>query len=546
LIVLLRSALCLLPFGIIARMPRTELFSRLRHALRAADRLERANVPTDEALERAAEAAWSRRRFLGTSAAAAAGAAIGFPRIARAQDTSDLKVVILGAGTAGLTCAYRLQQSGIPSMVLEASPRVGGRMYSLQNFFPDDQTAELGGELIDTDHYAIRNLATELGLELIDLAYLDGSTGHDYYIDSKLYRADADWIEAFRPVAVAIRKDIGENDENCEVTFDSGTDEGKALDNMSVAEWIAKHELSGPIVKVIEAAYVGEYGLELGEQSALNLLCAVGTDEGQFGIFGASNERFRTRGGNGMIPIRLAQEIQSPIETGTVVESIRNRGERFEISVRRGGTSAAVLADVVVTTIPLTVMRNLDLRNLDITAVQRSTIQNLGYGTNSKMMAGLNSRPWMELNVTAYTFTDLAFQCCWDTSRGQAGQHAILTNFTGGKQGLVIGEGPLQTRAKEFVAQADKVFPGTADAYTGKAVRQIWPKYEWTLGSYTCYRPGQYQKYMNALVQPQGRLIFAGEHTLEENGFMNSAVESGERAATQVLAILGRGAVRAA
>jgi len=529
-------------------MPRTELFTRLRHALRVADRLERTNVPTEEALERAAEAAWSRRKFLGTSAAAVAGAGatLAFPRFARAQESAGPRIVILGAGTSGLTCAYRLQQNGLASTILEASPRVGGRMYSLQNFFPDGQTAELGGELIDTDHYAIRNLAQELGVELVDLAYLDGSTGHDYYIDSKLYRADADWIEAFRPIAVAIRKDIGDGDENCAVTFDHATPEGRALDDMSVAEWIAKHQFSGPIVKVIEAAYVGEYGLQLDEQSALNLVCAVGTDEGTFGIFGESNERFRTRGGNATIPIRLAQEIQHPIETGTVVESIRNRGEGFEISVRRGGSSTVIAADIVVTTIPLTVMRKLDLRNLDLTPVQRGTIENLGYGTNSKMMVGLKARPWMELNVSAYTFTDLAFQCCWDTSRGQAGEHAILTNFTGGRQGLVIGQGALQDRAKEFVAQADKVFPGTAAAYTGKAVRQIWPKYEWTQGSYTCYRPGQYQKYMNSLVQPQGRLIFAGEHTLEENGFMNSAVESGDRAATQILSLLGRGQIRAA
>lgn len=471
---------------------------------------------------------------------------LAFPGIARAQEAEKPRIVILGAGAAGLTCAYRLQQQGIDSMILEASPRVGGRMYSLQNFFPDNQTAELGGELIDTDHHAIRNLARELSVELIDLAYLDGSTGHDYFIDGNLYRADADWIEAFRPVAEAIRRDIGPEDEHCQVDFQHGTPRGKKLDDMSVAEWLAKEKLSGPIVKVIEAAYVGEYGLQLDEQSALNLVCAVGTDPGTFGIFGESNERFRVKGGNATIPIRLAQEIRKPVETGTVVEAIRNRGERFEILVRRGGSSASIAADVVVTTIPLTVMRKLDLRSLDLTAVQRGAIEHTGYGTNSKMMAGLSARPWVELNVTAYTFTDLPFQACWDTSRGQAGQHAILTNFTGGRQGLVIGEGSLQDRAREFVAQADKVFPGTAAAYTGKAVRQIWPKYEWTQGSYTCYRPGQYQRYLNALVEPQGRLVFAGEHTMEDNGFMNAAVESGERAATQVLAALGIAQMRAA
>ena len=527
-------------------MPRTELFRQLRRALTIADRLERQHVSTEEALDKAAQAAWSRRRFLGTSAAAVAGATLAFPRIVHAQEPQQPRIVILGGGTAGLTCAFRLQQAGLRSTIYEASPRIGGRMFSLQNFFPDDQTAELGGELIDTDHYAIRNLAQELGVELIDLAYLDGSTGHDYFIDNKLYRADADWIEAFRPIAEMIRKDIGDDDQNCDVRWDQATEEGKRLDDMSVAEWIARHQLSGPIVKVIEAAYVGEFGLQLDEQSALNLLCSVGTDEDTFGIFGASNERFRARGGNAMIPIRLAQEIQAPVETGTVVESIRNSGSGFELTVRRGGSTKALKADVVITTIPLPVMRRLDLKNLDLTAAQRGTIENLGYGTNSKMMVGLKARPWVEHNVTAYTFTDLPFQCCWDTSRGQSGQHAILTNFTGGRQGLVIGEGALQDRAKEFVAMADKVFPGTAAAYTGKAVRQIWPKYEWTGGSYTCYRPGQYQKYNGALEEPQGNLIFAGEHTMEENGFMNAAVESGERAAKQVLSLIGQRQERAA
>jgi len=510
-------------------MARTELFSQLRRALRAADYVEREHVSIDEA--------WSRRKFLRTSAVVAAGAAAGWPRLTGAQDAA--RVVILGAGTAGLTCAYRLQQSGVASMILEAAPRVGGRMYSLQNFFPDDQVAELGGELIDTDHHAIRNLARELGCELLDLTYLDGSNGHDYYIDGTLYKADADWIEAFRPIAAAVRREVGENNENCDVSWNSGTERGKELDNMSVAAWLDKQGVSGAIRSVITAAYVGEFGLPLDEQSALNLLCAVGTEAGTFGIFGESNERFRTRGGNGSIPIRISQELDRAVDLGTPAEAIRGRDGGFEITVRRGGKSVPIRADILITTIPLPVMRRLDLRRLDLTAAQRGAIENQGYGTNSKMMVGLSARPWVQMNITAYTFTDLPFQACWDTSRGQSGTHAILTNFTGGKQGLVIGEGPLQERAKEFVAQADKVFPGVAAAYTGKAVRQIWPKYEWSLGSYTSYRPGQYQRYFGALEQPQGRLIFAGEHTVEESGFMNSAVESGERAASQVLQILG-------
>jgi monoamine oxidase len=516
-------------------MPRTELFARLRRVIRIADELERQHVPTELALEQAAED-WSRRRFLKTTAVAAAAAPLLFPRMTHAA--VGPRVVILGAGTAGLTCAYRLQQSGIDATIYEAAPRIGGRMYSLQNYFPDDQVAELGGELIDTDHHAIRELARELGLELIDLSYLDQNNGHDYFIDGRLYKADADWIEAFRPVADAVRRDVGADAENCGVSWNSGTTRGKELDAISVAEWLDRNRISGSIRKVIEAAYVGEFGLELGDQSALNLLCAVGTTPDTFGIFGESNERFRTRGGNGMIPVRLSQELERPVELGTAVEAIRNHNDGFRVTLRRGGSTADVDADIVITTIPLTVMRKLDLRNLDLTRAQRDTIVNQGYGTNSKMMVGLSVRPWVQMNVTAYTFTDLPFQACWDTSRGQRGQNAILTNFTGGRQGVAVGEGALQDRAREFVGQADKVFPGAAAAYTGKAVRQIWPTYEWSQGSYTCFRPGQYQRYFGALERPQGRLIFAGEHTVAESGFMNSAVESGERAASHVLSML--------
>lgn len=527
-------------------MPRTELFNQLRRSLRIADRLEREDIPTEEALDRAATA-WSRRRFLRTSAVAAAGAAvapIAFPRIARADEGA--RVVILGGGTAGLTCAYRLQKQGIHAAIYEAATRVGGRMYSLQNYFPDDQVAELGGELIDSDHHAIRTLARELGLELIDLAYLDGTNGHEYFIDGKLYKADAEWIEAFRPVAAAIRADIGPDGEHCDVDWKGGSERGKQLDRMSIAEWLRGHDFDRRVLAVIEAAYVGEFGLPLDQQSALNLLCEVGTDEGTFGIFGESNERFRTRGGNAMIPIRLAQELERPVELGTVVEAIRDRDGGFDVIVRRGGSAVVIPADILVTTIPLTVMRRLDLSRLSLPAPQRGMIENVGYGTNSKMMVGLNARPWVGMNATAYMFTDLPFQASWETSRGQSGTHAILTNFTGGRQGLVIGEGPLQERAREFVRQVDLAFPGVEQAYTGKAVRQIWPKYEWTLGSYSCFMPGQYQRYLGALEEPQGRLVFAGEHTVESSGFMNSAVESGDRAASQVLAILGREQIRAA
>ena len=87
----------------------------------------------------------------------------------------------------------------------------------------------------------------------------------------------------------------------------------------------------------------------------------------------------------------------------------------------------------------------------------------------------------------------------------------------------------------------DQIYPGTAEAFTKKAVRQHWPSSPFTLGSYTCYKPGQYSTLADSVATPVGNLIFAGEHTSADfNGYMEGAAESGERAAKEVLAKVGR------
>ncbi|TMP93941.1 MAG: FAD-dependent oxidoreductase [Verrucomicrobia bacterium] len=122
-------------------------------------------------------------------------------------------------------------------------------------------------------------------------------------------------------------------------------------------------------------------------------------------------------------------------------------------------------------------------------------------------------------------FTDLGFQCCWETSRGQPGTHAILTNFAGGDLGLHLNEGSLQERATNFISQVDQIYPGTLDSFTKQAVRQHWPSSPFVRGSYTCYKPGQYSTLANFVAKPVGNMFFAGEHTsVAFNGYLEGAV----------------------
>jgi monoamine oxidase len=166
-------------------MSRSPLFRVLhRAASLARASLHRAD-PLDELIQRAAEhrVNRARRRWLQGAASGAGALALAACRPAplRLARAVDEEVVVVGAGIAGLTAAWRLRQAGVPVRVIEPASRVGGRMFSLRNHFSDGQVIELGGELIDSDHVRIRALAQELGLTLDDLAADDPSLHGDVW-----------------------------------------------------------------------------------------------------------------------------------------------------------------------------------------------------------------------------------------------------------------------------------------------------------------------------------------------------------------------------
>jgi monoamine oxidase len=499
--------------------------------------LEREGITTAEGMERNEAAQWDRRHFLKSAVAAALGASVTPIFRASAKGPNAPSVVIVGAGTAGLVCAYRLQQQGIAARVIEASTRVGGRMFSLRNFFPDNQMTELGGEYIDSDHKTLQGLVKELGLTLNNLGADDEPEGaHAFYFENRLFSIDGSFVDLFRPVAKAVADDLKQMKVRGEISYDAP--HAAEIDRLSIPEWFEKRGISGLVVAMLRAAYVGEYGLEIDQQSALNLLVTMGdeTPLDEVRVFGTSDERFHIAEGNDRVPTLLAERLKAGVELGTQLESLARNDRGFTLSLRRDEKTMEAKADIVVLALPFTILRKLDLR-VKLPDVKRRAIRELGYGTNAKLIAGFSRRVWEQSQSTGYTFTDLEFQCCWETSRGQPGTHGILTNFAGGNLGLHLNDGDLQDRAAAFVSQADRIYPGVREAFTKKVVRQHWPSIPTALGSYTCYKPGQYTAFADVVATPVGNLFFAGEHTSENfNGYMEGAAESGERAAREVLA----------
>lgn len=522
-------------------MARTPLFRHLRRSLALARAARITGESPSEIVERfASRLRPTRREVLVGASITAAGLALGCtpPRIRRRAS----EVLVLGGGIAGLTCAYRLAKRDVPVRVLEAQDRAGGRMWSLRGGFPEDQVCELGGELIDTDHEAMHRLAGELGIELDDFDKDDPNLAADvWYFDGRRV-SDAEVVAAFTPVAAQIDA-AWETVSGETITYrePNGAD---AIDHLSIAEWLDGAGCQGWFRKLLDVAYNTEYGLDIGEQSAWNLLNMIDTEPDPFKIFGDSDERFHVRGGNDRIPLSLAAALSERLELGVRVESIRSTSAGgFEVEASSNGRTKTYKADHVVVALPFTRLREIELA-VDLPAAKRRAITELGYGTNAKLMVGFSERVWRAPGVpggpsNGSVLSDLPFQLVWESTRLQPGKGGILVCYTGGQRGVEIGQGTPREQAERFTRDLEPVFPGIAAQRTHE-VRFHWPTFEWAKGSYACYRPGQWTTICGAEGERVGNLHFAGEHTSYDfQGFMEGGCESGERAAREVLVDLG-------
>jgi monoamine oxidase len=484
----------------------------------------------------------STRRVFLRDAGAVGAAATAFGTLAgRARAATPAgKVVVVGAGLAGLTAAYRLQQAGVVADVHEASTRIGGRCWTLRDFFADGQIAEHGGELIDQGHTHIRQLAQGLGLNLDNLLRAEANeTEQTNWFDGARYSYE----EATDDIKAAwqkIHSDVSA--ASYPTLFDLSTERGRELDQMSIVDWIEETFEGGidsKIGQLLDVAYNIEYGAESSEQSSLNLLYLLAySGQGQLRIFGPSNEKYHVRGGNDQITTRLADQLAGQITTGSQLVAIRvTAGGRWELTFRQGASTTTVTADRVVLALPFAIMRNsVDFSRAGFEGLKETAIREQGMGTNSKLHVQFKSRPWRVLGFNGETFSDRGYQNSWEVTRAQGGASGILVNYTGGKIGASFGSGTPDSRAKQFLAQVEPVLPGVTKAYNGKAFVDFWTGYEWTRGSYSFWKVGQYTKFAGMEGRRQGTCHFAGEHTsIDFQGYLNGAVETGERVAAEIL-----------
>ncbi|GAA1790613.1 NAD(P)/FAD-dependent oxidoreductase [Agromyces lapidis] len=533
--------------------------ARLGRILRAHGEAERTGVPVDEVLERAASASadaaerssLSRRDALRVAGVAGAGAALAMagpaPAFAAAPTAKPPapSVAIVGAGLAGTRAAHWLWRTkGIASTIYEGSARPGGRCYSLRGHFDEGIVVEHGGALINTDHNAIRNLASNLGLS-IDVVDGGSYNGWEdkYWIDGADYSyddANADWGQVYS----AMKADLAAA-PYCQ-TFDAHTAAGVALDNMSVDDWLAQKVpggLSSRFAKLMRSNVMAEYGLESHEQSALNLVYLLGWNgQNSLSPVNGADEKYVVRGGNDQIVTRMIAELPAnAVRYGHELIAVkRNVDGTVRLSFAVGNSTVDKTVDRVILALPFTTLKDCDLSQSGFSPLTRRAIDELGLGANAKVHVQLDHRPWVENGYGGSTYTNPSgFQCGWDDTASHPLPTGIFNFFPSGDQvkawsGPAFGV-PSTQQVAGLLAQLEPIHPGVTAAYSGKAYRDFWWANRWSKGAYTCQRPGQYTELFGVGQTPEGNVHFAGEHTsVEYYGFLNGAVTSGERAAKAV------------
>jgi monoamine oxidase len=484
--------------------------------------------------------ALTRRRLLAVAASAGAGALLdpsALAALARRAGAEAPRVAIVGAGLAGLTCAYRLHQLGFPSTLYEAhAERVGGRCWTARGFAAG-QTAEHGGEFIDTAHKRIRALAAELGLRLDDV---EATAARAPRLHPRLFLAGRErrFSEVYADQHLIGRRAAADARRIGSFEWDRAGSAARELDEMTAAEWLDS-TLPHPGQRLLRLAtrqlMSEEYGLDPDRLSAIAMLT-------QFGPFGPeSDERFHVHGGNDQLAWGMADRLPAgTFQLDRPLRALRRRGSGFGLSF--DDDPGETRADLVVLCLPFTALRRVDLDDAGLGARKRRCIEELGMGTNAKLLLQFE-RHFSHYGRFNGEFYDEHVDT-WDSSLGERGRPGLLTVYSGGRYGAAqtgpTPHGPApRGRVRAALRSISGAVPRLAAGYYGTGWLDHWTSDPWTHGSYAAYEPGQYTRYWGFAGRPEGRILFGGEHTaLAAQGFLEGAVRSGERCATEAAALL--------
>lgn len=465
----------------------------------------------------------TRREMLKTTLAASAGWLLSSRLQGPVRAAAARRVVVVGAGFSGLAAAHELHAAGYHVVVLDARNRVGGRVLTFTDLVPG-KTMEGGAELIGANHPTWAAFKERLGLEFLEIPEDDLESPivlGGRRLDDR--EARELWEECDRAVG-AMNADAAALAD----AFEPWTTPGaRALDERTLASWIAAQPVSPLCKRAMDAQLAGDNGVISEWQSYLGNLAVVKGGGGE--RYWTDSESFRCRGGNQTLARRLATSLPADrVRLGAVVRGIDVSAPTARVTLADG---TAVEADDVVFTAPPSVWNRIGFTP----ALPSHLVPQMG--SNVKYLMAVRGPFWRRLERSAAALSDGPTTWTWHATEGQPGPGTGMVAFSGAEDAEECRSWGSRERDDRYLSALSRIFPNVRASFI-KARFMDWPGDAWSKASYSFPAPGQVTTVGPALREGiVGRLHFAGEHTCYGFvGYMEGALWSGVRVARALAA----------
>lgn len=482
-----------------------------------------------------------RREFLKCSAlAAAALSTVPLEPLAAGREslrvgTARRRVIVIGAGLAGLSAAYQLSEAGHDVTILEAQTRAGGRVRTLREPFADGLHAEAGAMFIPETHGQTLKYARlfRLPLELIPPRKLTPA----YYLRGRRID-DVDATGVNWPLELTPeerRLGLGGMTNKYVISALKGLgnpasahwppEAAKKYDRLTYADFLRGQGASPAAIALLRLNDTDLMGDGIDKLSALQPLRETKLFE--------DGERFYTiRDGTDRLPQAFASRLREKILYGAAVVRIEHDRDGVRVTFLQAGVPQMLAADRLVCALPFSVLRRIEV-SPRFSATKQRAIDQLPYTSVARVYLQSRKRYWETAGLGVSAYTDLPLMTIINSTFNQRGSRGILHSYMAGAEARRVAALTEGERLSFAVEQVEKVYPGMSKNFEGGA-SVCWDNEEWARGAYSWFKPGQMTELMPHIARAEGRVHFAGEHASIWPGWMQGALESGQRAAREI------------